>query len=248
MIGRILCPGSGNPLTSPRSARYENGRAYRYPPPGKIYHYGIQDTAAIIADCDPRYGLLILDDYLIKELRAQVIPLEMAMQNEFDTNLHSGLDRARDLAGRWSGRFPSCDYGAILIKGELPTEEEIQRAISNRKLYAEQRLREVIKNQTLRLQGTRGMKAGYDPSDRAWAEEYGISLEGTLETMAEKHPLMPSPGDHSKQEPEDDRVPCPKCAEMIKPAALVCRYCETKFKVPVLEFITNPQQTQEARQ
>lgn len=243
--GRILCLGTGNPLTSPKS-EWADHRVYQYAPPGKIItHYqgeeGIRDGDTFYplsvkeAECDPRYGILVVEDFKIKMLKDLVLPVEDAMHNVFEDQLVAGAHRAASLVQRWSTNRPSWNsphYGAVLMSGEVPTEDEIKRGMDGRRTYAILRLTEEKKNQMLRLQGARGMKAGWDAADLSWAAEFGFSIDIPLEQV--KRP--PNAPDNI-----EDRVGCPFCAEMILPAARKCRFCGKTFgKMTVMEYLTQP--------
>lgn len=248
MTGRVLCIGTGNQLTSP-GAVWADNRIYTYSPPGKIVtHFQgpeqIVEREAVYGllkkeePCDPRYGLLVIEDFVMRVLKERVVPVEMALANEFENKAIFGNERARSLVERWASRVPRHDspnYGAVLIKGELPTEEEIKLGQENRKRYAMARLREAKRGQVLRMQGSRNFPDGYSQADEAWAKEFGVALEISLETASTP------PRSDSVADLGEDRIACPFCAEMIMPAAKKCRFCSRTFdKKTVEEYITQP--------
>jgi len=242
--------GSGNTLTNgPTRYNNENGRIYHYAPPGVIHHYRAEEQVVLLesSNCaadsplaqrfkwvpdspvQVGFGLVIVDDFLINRLKDRVLPLDQALDNEMELVPSMGHERANDFAHNWK------QYGALLIKGALATEEEMDRAKNYRRTYAEKRLTEVIDAQTRRRQGSKeGIKVGFDLSDRAWAAEFGVALIGTTE-------LLPRLAQEKAETSEDNsRVPCPRCAELIRPQARVCHYCGAKFAKPVLELLTAP--------
>jgi len=240
-VGRILCIGTGNQLTSPQ-AQWMDGRVYKYAPPGiKITHYqGEQTRSGELpleireTSCASQYGILEIEDFIIKQLIDKVLPWEDAKQNEFTDKLIVGANRAKSLVSRWTSTRISWDhphYGAVLMSGEVPTEEEIKSGMEARRRYAIARLTEEKKNQTLRLQGARGYKAGWDAADLAWAAEFGFSIEIALDKV------QSPPNSPERESADEGRVACPFCAEMIMPAAKKCRFCTRTFdKLTVAEY------------
>ena len=231
MIGRILCTGTGNKLTSPGASAqgYENGRKYPYAPPGKLHRYkAVEEEVVLVeSDCDPRYGLVVIEDFLIKTIKPDISQAEWDQPVEFMSEFHTGMERAKDLAAQWAM------YGGVLIQGELPTEEEIARGQTARAAYRDNRLTEVKTNQLLRRQGMKGIKAGYDPSDHAWSAEAGVELPGTLAELERTQ---------ANRTQEDEMVNCPMCDGLISPRARKCMHCQERFAKPVLEILTEPKE------
>ncbi len=253
MIGRVLCIGTGNKLTNP-SVVWADTRQYLYAPPGKLVtHYQGpavrvgRDSQYSLAkkeqDCDSRYGLIVIEDFVHPIIKDRVVPIEMALSNEFEDKLVRGHERAASLAHRWASRIIKHDapnYGAVLIKGELPTEEEIKFGQDNRRRYAMARLAEAKRGQVLRMQGSRQFADGYSLADEAWAQEYGVKLEISLE-MANTPPMA------AAVDSLEERLACPFCAEMIMPAAKKCRYCSKTFdKATVSEYLAAQDMPQSA--
>ncbi len=249
--GIVLCIGTGNPDTSPKPEWADN-RIYGYAPPGKIItHYQgaiverdrepFYPLAVKEEPCDPRYGLLVIEDFIIRELTDKVLPVDDALANEFHDKLVKGNERAQSLVQRWTSPrvgWNHPNYGAMLLTKELPTDAEIKKCLDARRSYAVARLTEEKKNQTLRLQGARGYKAGWDAADLAWAEEFGFSIEIALDKV-QRPPNSPDLAD-------EGRVDCPFCAEAIKPQATKCRYCGKQFeKMTVAEFLATKLEREE---
>lgn len=239
MEGRILCIGGGNHLTSPSAGAqgYEMGRKYEYPPPGKCYRYKssvVQNdrneafpiVENVVSDCDPRYGLVIIEDYLIANIKPSIEQAEWGQSHEFVHETQFGTVRAKDLATQWRS------YGAVLLAGELPTDSEIAEGKQRRLDYATSRIDEVKTGQQLRRQGTKGYKTGYDKSDRAWASEYGFVLPETMEALERIH---------ADSQREAQKVECPSCFGMIDPRAKRCEHCHDSWNgLSALEVLTQP--------
>ena len=102
MTGRILCVGGENYLTRPSASgqSYENGRKYEYAPPGKVYHYKAEGVVVIreVGECDPQYGIVIIDDYLITEIKPSIDAPAFGVPHDFIQTHQTGMDRAPDLS------------------------------------------------------------------------------------------------------------------------------------------------------
>ncbi len=235
MTGKILCIGTGNPLTSPGASAqgYEDGRKYLYAPLGVLYRYKAVEEAVVEvkSECDPRYGLVVIEDFLIRTIKPDISPAEWDQPVEFITEFHTGMERAKDLAVMWKM------YGGVLIQGELPTDEEIAKGQAARAAYRDTRLNDVKTKQLLRRQGMKGIKAGYDDSDHAWASEAGVELPGTLQELERTQ---------ANRTQEDEMVNCPMCDGLISPRAKKCMHCQELFGKPVLEILTEPKQKEAA--
>lgn len=234
---RIVCVGTGNPLTSPKAQRRENSRAYRYAPPGAIYKWEGKATSPEVRAIDQRlvsaypggpeiqgWGLVVLGDTFARDMKPPVETQGMEQPKDWETKIIYARDRARDLLGFWAVQFPGKNYGALIISGEVPTEDELRRAREAREQNARGHLNESIKGQKLAAQGRSGYKRGYSEADRAWASEFGVILPETVDALP-------------KVAREEQRIACPECAEGIMPDAKVCIHCKTKFKMPVREYV-----------
>src|SRR5688572_20269478 len=238
---RIVCIGTGEKLTSPRPIRMDS-RGYRYAKPGKIYWYGGDETHhqetdlkdAPLVSAYPGgplvqgWGLVVVSDTNTNILKTPTEANGVTEPKEWETRIIKAKERALGLLNFWAvPNPPHVDYGAILIAGEMPTEAELRQARGNRERNAHARLNAAINDQNLGRNGHRPRKRGYSHSDRAWAAEYGIVLPETVDSM-------------DRVAVDEMRVECPECAELIKPAARLCIHCNTKFKMPVVEYRNRP--------
>lgn len=239
---RVICVGTGNILTSPRRVRASNGRAFRYPMPGKIHIHGGEATTFKAEDLPkselmsayaggPKiqgYGMVVVSDIYARELKTPVVADGIEQPREWETKIETAKDWALNLIRFWDAPFPSRRYGALIIKGELPTADELQRARDLREKSAREHLNVVINDQSLAKQGHKAFKRGYGEVDRAWGFEYGVLLPETVDTLA-------------KVAVDEGRVSCPECAELILPQAKICIHCKTKFKMPLIDYLTAPE-------
>lgn len=244
---RILCVGVGNytppgreewlRLTTPASVRRENGRTYRYAPPGKLYIYGGEEPTPTIEDVECEmvsaysggpliqgWGLVSISDVYSSVLKVPIEEQGIEQPLEQETKVLPAITRINDLMKMWNGNYPSPQYGALIIKGELPTEYEIEKAQLIRESSARERLNAAINDQSLAKHGHTSDKRGFTPADRFWAYEYGIVLNETVDSM-------------KQVEAADGRVQCPQCAERIMAAAKLCVHCKMQFKKPVSEYL-----------
>lgn len=241
MQGKLVCVGNGERLTMPVAQGYYGGRAYRFAPLGVVYHYVAGAATPTIGTCDSRYGLVIVDDFTYEEPRGSRVDLSWEgsetrvvyghADSHADIAKH-GMGRVDDLAMQWK------KYGAVRIDGDLPTDEQIQQGADARRAHATQVLNDAIRGQNIRRQGGKGFGPGFSKADRQWAKEYCVKLEESLEILAKDDPVRKQYD--VPQTVEAERVPCPKCAEMILPQAMKCRYCGANFKTSVIDQITQP--------
>src|SRR3990167_2854776 len=122
---RIICVGTGNPLTTPKSARRENSRGYRYAPPGKLHRWeGIATTfeesalpdSPLVSACGGGppilgWGLIVLGDTYTKELKPIVEMGGHQQPPEWETVIIKARDRCLDLLAMWANPFPRWDFG-----------------------------------------------------------------------------------------------------------------------------------------
>lgn len=238
---RIVCIGTGNRLTSPSSISAENGRFYRYPNPGMIHSWE-GDATTFEESVLPKhelaaaypggpaiqgYGLIILGDtymHLLKtSLESEGFVPRRVRANDFDTKIDPALERARTIEGDWK------NYGAFIIAGQLPTENELMEARGRRKTYAGQRLLEY--ERTVKS-NRRVIPSG---SEEAWAAEFGWLLPQTLGTMQK-----------AKLEVVED-TPCPECQNFISAQARKCRHCQATFGKALVDFLTEPDDAMEPK-
>lgn len=234
---RLICVGTGNKLTSPRALRRENSRAYQYPQPGMLHVHGQSETSAKVIELPKRelvsaypggpaiqgWGLISIGDTYARVLKVPIEDEGVEQPHEHETVIIPAKDRALDIARFWAAPFPSRNYGALIIKGEFPTEEEIYKAREMRETSAREHLNAIILDQNLAKGGHRAAKRGYGPNDRAWAHEFGVVLPDTVDSL-------------DRVEVSEQRVACPECGEGILPVAKLCKHCGSKFKsngVPV---------------
>lgn len=234
---RIICVGTGNRLTSPQSLRRENSRGYRYALPGKLYLHGGEETTFYEValpetpllpafDGGPAiqgWGLVAIADTYSRVLKTPIEADGIEQPFEWETKIITAKDRALDLIRFWAAPYPSRNYGALIITGELPTQDEIAKARLARDTSAREHLNKVINDQNLAKGGHRADKRGYGPNDRAWAAEYGVLLPETVDSLA-------------RVSVAEQRVPCPECGEAIMPQAKLCIHCKTKWEMTVSEY------------
>ena len=105
--GLVICP----PTTRrPFSPIFETGRKYEYAPLGMCHRYKAQGTTVVLekSACDPRWGLVVVEDYPIQMPTPEVVH-DWAQEIETETFAGTGVERARDLARQWK------HYGAFFI-------------------------------------------------------------------------------------------------------------------------------------
>lgn len=225
MKGTILCVGGildesrrdrlKNYLTcpSPGGQAYEAHRKYTFAPMGELHRYASnrQIVTRIVEKCDAQYGLVVIDDFFIRDIQPSIEPAEFGQKHSFITEFHEGTERAKDLAQQWQR------YGAVLVAGEVPTVAEIEKAWQQRRDYALARVDEVSQGQTLRRQGTKGYKQGADPADEMWALEFNLPFSHSLSELMRGAPVK-------------HEVECPFCFEQIDARAMKCRHCSSTFQ------------------
>jgi hypothetical protein len=241
---RIVCIGTEGSkekdwdmLTRPGSVRRENSRAYRFPTPGRIYRYGgadIMHEESRIAGHQlvpaypggpaiQGYGIFVIGDSYTKVVRPPAEGTGLDEKLDMESIIISARDRALDMILQWTRC--GVDYGAMLMKGEFPTDEELRVARGNRELSAKNRLNHSIAEVKLAGQGHKGVKREYSESDRAWAFEYGIVLPQTVDSL------------QRTEAPSREETPCPECDMLISGNARRCRHCHAQFGMAVSEFL-----------
>jgi hypothetical protein len=138
-------------------------------------------------------------------------------------------------------RIPTSRIASVTREGELPLTSTIVRT------YKGEQQADAIK--AFQAEATALARAGYEPSSQSWAQgQWGfgaflvalllfvlligilvflyllvVKPEGTLTVTYTR-------GHSPSVEPEVETRVCPRCAETVKAAALVCRYCGHEFE------------------
>lgn len=224
-------------LTRPGSVRRENSRAYRFAPPGRIYSYGgaeIGFQASVIqghqlipaypgGPAIQGYGIFVIGDSYTKVVRPPAEGTQLDAKLDMESIIVSARDRALDMILQWTRC--GVDYGAVLMKGETPSSEELRIARDNREQSAKVRLNHSIAEVKLAGQGHKGVKREYSESDRAWAFEFGVVLPQTVDSL------------QKVEAPSREDVPCPECDLLISGNAKRCRHCTAQFGMRLEEFL-----------
>lgn len=220
MQARLITVGTGTSRhVYPRDPNhYEGGRRYVFPMAGEVKHYGNRAVQTSTQE-DKRYGLMIIDDrfYRIEEEAREGEP------QSWKDKIEDGRLIARGLAQKYS------KYGVTLIKGETPTEEELERAWASWRAMGAEAIDIAERNYAIAKRTGKG-RAFHSRNAKAWAAALGVQLSDSTNFV--------------QKEPE--RVACPKCSEQILPTAKLCKECGSSFGgKTALEAATEPEQQPE---
>jgi len=205
MEGRVACFGGTDSRNSPGCEMRENGRRYYWALPGEVLHWKDKGGEPARTYSKLPYGLLVFDDFRI------VMDDPMQRHVTFVERFSAGHERAKDMARMWP------QYGAVDFSGkESPTAEQERVAQDRRRKFGELQLHRSITSVEQNRRGKTG-KPSFDPSDDAWAIELGRHLPKTFESLPKQ------------ERAEEDRMPCPECADLINPQAKLCKHCHSKL-------------------
>lgn len=234
---RLIVVGASNRLTSPCDhTQYDNGRRISFPKPGEVFRWGPRDANPESAnDPDANYGLMIFDDWIIKE----PMILQDGEPQQFRDRIWPAELIAQDLERRFR------DFGVLQIKGSIPTEEELQKASAARKRLGQRIIAQGIQNYNRGLRGMKGYKPEFDGAVDEWSKEIqGVSVLEFWQRQQTPAPVIQMPP-QAAEPAEDGRVPCPQCGEAIMATAKVCHFCKKKFSgKTVQEFSEEPQEVE----
>ncbi len=214
----LVCVSTGNRKTMGRLVDGENSRKYHYPPPGKTYTWGPRDCEPVVTDNGQPFGLAILHDFIAQ--------IDDVLQKQFTLRdeVRDGLQKARDLESSWRG------YGALMIQGDLPTDEELALAMENRRSHATEFVERSNYNYTAGQAGKPGFHANYEPNAKEWAKEFDLFTKdedvNLIRNMRERE-LRGNAAPPAA--PSNEDTPCVYCYQNIASKAKLCRHCHTSF-------------------
>jgi len=201
----------------PSLGAFANGRWFDVPKWGKCLHWpewGLPMEDPSLIPVGAEYSMLVIDDLIEKTVNAVVnVPPGAPPAWVENTTNTKGHIVVADLANQWE------KYGVVMIKGPLPTLEEIQKAKDNRAKFAKVRFQQSENRYRRGQAGRPGGITEYSDADKEWANETGKKLPDTMAAA---------------EDMEVERVHCPDCKELIVRGAVKCRFCGWRTKLIVM--------------
>lgn len=213
MLGKVACACFGPDVEAAHPPAWvlpsRNHRVIYWAKPGEILHYGERSGEPERRASNLPYGLILIENQIIQE---DDFLQKVATMRE---RVEMGQDIARDVARHWF------EQGAFYFEGVAPAEEQLTAALERQRKTAERHIHLAVRSVAQNRAGNPG-KPDYEPSDEAWAKKLGRQLPKTFEQL----PSLPQ---EPAANPQETRLPCPECRELIIPGARRCKECGSQL-------------------